>query len=103
MKHLKLIPALSLATAALFAGFSPVFAADSEPVERPQIRSQSERGPNNPAGFQRGERRQLQQCEVPCCENRQLQRQEMRERRKQFTGDGHRQGMRGEGRRGPRS
>ncbi len=102
MKHLKLIPTLSLATAALFVGFSPVFAADSEPVERPQVRAQAERGPAKAETVQRGQRQRLQQCTVPCCENRQVQRKEMRERRQRQSVDGRRQGARSESK-GPRS
>ncbi|MCC5834990.1 MAG: hypothetical protein JJU20_09680 [Opitutales bacterium] len=102
MKHLKLIPALTLATAALLAGPIQLTAADSESVERPQVRAQSERGPAKAETSQRGQRQRLQQCAVPCCENRQVQRQEMRERRQRQSADGRRQGSRGEGK-GPRS
>lgn len=102
MKHLKLISALTLATAALLAGPVLTTAADSESTERPQVRAQSERASNKAETAQRGQRQRLQQCEVPCCENRQVQRQAMREGRQRQAGDGRRQGLRGEGR-GPRS
>lgn len=81
MKHLTIIPVLALAAAALLTGSIQLNAAESEGAERPLLRAQSYPATERGQQLQRGQRQRLQQCEVPCCENRQLRREAMRSRR----------------------
>lgn len=102
MKQLKLIPVLALAAAAMFTGAIQAHAADTEIAERPLLQSQNQRGAESGQQLQRGQRLRLQQCDVPCCENRQLRRDSQRPRRGEAAKRGYERRGNGEGR-GPRN